>query len=84
LRCNTFPYDTDAMSNDLIEGMCWIVERRCPERDICVSDVVAGDGSAQWVRVEGLNLPADYLSAAQARELAGVLTAAADQLAPPG
>jgi hypothetical protein len=72
------------MSNDLIEGFSWIVDRRPPERDLCVTDVVSEDGSARWVRVEGLDLPADYLTAAEARMLAGVLTAAADELAPPG
>jgi hypothetical protein len=68
----------------LVEGFSWIIERRCPERDIVVSEVVEQDGSARWVRVVGLDLPADYLSAAEARQLAGVLTAAADELAPPG
>ena len=71
------------MSNDLIEGFSWFVERPCPNSDLCVSDVVSEDGSAQWVRVSGLDL-ADYLSATEARELAGVLIAAADELAPPG
>ena len=78
-----FPDDTDAMST-LVEGFSWFVERPAPDSDICVSDVASEDGSGLWVRVVGLDLPADYLSAAQARELAGVLTAAADQLAPPG
>jgi hypothetical protein len=65
----------------LVEGFSWIVIRPAPDGDLCVSDVVSEDGSARWVRISGLNLPADYLSAAEARELAGVLTAAADELA---
>ncbi len=68
----------------LIEGFSWFVQRPAPDSDICVSDVVSEDGSARWVRVVGLDLPADYLSAAEARELAGALIAAADELAPPG
>lgn len=72
------------MSTNLIEGFTWVVERPCLNSDVVVSDVVSGDGSARWVRISGLDLPADYLSAAEARELAGVLTAAADELAPPG
>jgi hypothetical protein len=68
----------------LIEGFSWVVERPCPNNDLVVSNVVAEDGSAQWVRVVGLDLPADYLSATEARELAGVLAAAAAELAPPG
>lgn len=72
------------MNTKLIEGFTWVVERRCPERDIVVSEVVEQDGSCQWIRVSGLSLPADYLSAAEARRLAGALAAAADKLAPPG
>jgi hypothetical protein len=48
-----------------------------------VSDVVSEDGSAQWVRVVGLDL-ADYLTSAEALTLAGTLTAAVNELAPPG
>jgi hypothetical protein len=68
----------------LVEGFSWIIERPAPDSDLVVSDVVNEDGSARWVRISGLDLPADYLSAAEARELAGVLIAAADELAPPG
>lgn len=79
-----FPDDTGSMST-LVEGFSWFVIRPAPDSDICLSDVVEQDGSARWVRVVGLNLPADYLSAAEARALAGALIAAADQLArPPG
>jgi hypothetical protein len=72
------------MSMDLIEGLTWFVERRWPERDIVLTDVVSDDGSEHLIRISGLDLPADYLSAAQARELAGALVAAADELTPPG
>jgi hypothetical protein len=72
LRCNMFPSDTGAMNIDLI------VERPRPDTDVAVC---AFEG--EFVRVVGLD-PTDYLSAAEARELAGVLTAAADELAPPG
>jgi hypothetical protein len=68
----------------LIEGFSWFVERPGPNSDICVSDVVSEDGNAQWVRIVGLHLPADYLTSAEALTLAGALTAAADQLTPPG
>jgi hypothetical protein len=68
----------------LVEGFSWIVERPFPNGDVIVSDVVSDDGSEQLIRVSGLDLPADYLSAAEARELAGALVAAADELAPPG
>lgn len=84
LALQRITYDTDAMNTNLIEGFTWVVERRAPDSDLCVSDVASVDGSARWVRIAGLDLPADYLSAAEARELAGVLAAAADKLAPPG
>jgi hypothetical protein len=67
----------------LIEKQNWFVQRPGPDSDICAQIVSEEDGSAHWVRVVGLGLPADYLSAAEARELAGVLVAAADELSPP-
>jgi hypothetical protein len=67
----------------LVEGFSWIIERPFPDSDVLVTDVVAEDGE-ELIRISGLDLPADFLSAAQARELAGVLIAAADELAPPG
>jgi len=70
--------DTDAMSNDLIEGLTWFVERPCPNSDLVVSNVVTEDGSAQWVRISGLDLPADYLTGVEAEALAGALLAAAE------
>jgi hypothetical protein len=66
------------MSNDLIEGFSWFVERPCPNSDLVVSDVVAEDGSAQWIRVSGLDLPCDYLTHGEASALAGALAAAVD------
>jgi hypothetical protein len=63
----------------LVEGSSWIIERPGPN-----SEVVSEDGSAQWVRVAGLDLPADYLTAAEAKALAGALIAASDELASPG
>jgi hypothetical protein len=67
----------------LIEGFSWFVERPGPNSDVIVSEVVSEDGSAQWVRVAGLD-PTDYLTAAEARLLAGALAAAADEVSPPG
>lgn len=68
----------------LVEGFSWIIERPGPNSDLVVSEVVSEDGSAQWVRVAGLDLPADYLTAAKAKALAGALIAASDELASPG
>ena len=68
----------------LVEGFSWVVERPGPNSDLVVSEVVAEDGSQQWVRVVGLDLPADYLSPAEALALAGALVAASssdDELA---
>jgi hypothetical protein len=65
----------------LVEGFSWVVERPCPNSDVIVSHVVSEDGSAQWVRISGLSLPADFLTGPEARMLAGALTAAADELA---
>jgi hypothetical protein len=68
----------------LVEGFSWFGERPAPNSDICVSDVVSEDGSARWVRVVGLDLPADYLSGPEAEALAGALLAAVNELASPG
>jgi hypothetical protein len=81
LPCNAIRTILAAMSMDLIEGLTWFVERRWPERDIVLTDVVSDDGSEHLIRISGLSLPADYLSAAAAREFAGALIAAADELA---
>jgi hypothetical protein len=63
----------------LVVGFSRFIERPGPNSDVVVSEVVAEDGS-QWVRVVGLDLPADYLTAAEASALAGALLAAADEL----
>jgi hypothetical protein len=69
-----------AMSNDLIEGMSWIIERACPNSDVLVTDVVSEDGSDELLRISGLNLPCDYLTHAEASTLAGALNAAVDEV----